>query len=165
MTETVPIRPDGLQIDEHRRFQNRFWTLQRIAWLSYAVLVLLAALGLSGRSGPFADGRTTLAGAEVTWPRISRLGATETLTVLIPAPAPAPELTLGPELAGLYLIDTITPRPAMESGGAPLRLAFFPDGAGPYALHLSLKAQSAGLARVTLGLGEGQTTLTTLVLP
>lgn len=29
--EQPPIRDDGLQLDEHRRFQERFWTIARLS--------------------------------------------------------------------------------------------------------------------------------------
>lgn len=34
-----PLRSDGLQLDEHRGFQERFWKIERVGWLVFAILV------------------------------------------------------------------------------------------------------------------------------
>ncbi len=165
MPEDVPIRPDGLQLDEHRRFQNGFWAAQRVAWGVFLLVALITATGISGRGGTLAQGHATVGKAEVTWPRFTRRGVPETLTILLPATADSAEITLGDDLQRLFQIEAITPRPAMESGGAPLRLAFFPDRGAPLVLRLSIRSQQAGLARYAIGNGADSTNLTTLVLP
>lgn len=161
----IPTRPDGLQIDEHRRFQEGFWIAQRCVWGGFLLVALITATGVSGRGGTLAQGHARIGTAEVTWPRFTRRGAPETLTILLSGPATGPEVTVGGGLQALFEIDTITPRPAMESGGDPLRLAFFPDPATPNALRLSLRSQKAGVATYTIGIGGDETTLTTYVLP
>ncbi len=164
MTDPVPIRPDGLQLDENRGFQQRFWTAQRVAWGVFLLVALTAATGISGRGGPLAQGQTLVGTANVTWPRVTRLGVPESLTVVLPARQDTHEITLSDELQRLYQIETITPRPVTESGGSPLRLAFSPD-ASPQAVHLSLRPQKAGIATFAIGIDGSQATLTIYVLP
>lgn len=164
MPQTVPIRPDGLQIDENRPFQERFWVLQRIGWTVYALIILFALAGLTGRDGIAAQGETRIAKAEITWPRITRRGTLDTLTIRLTGDI-APELTLAPAFTDAFQIETIQPRPAMESGANPLRFAFFPDRPAPYTVTFHLRALSAGLTRYTLGIGDENITLTTLTLP
>lgn len=159
-----PIRPDGLQLDENRAFQERFWTIQRVAWGFYLLAILLALLGATGRSGPFAQGHARIGTAQITWPRITRRGTPDTLTVLLGA-GTAPELTIGAELATVFQIESILPHPAMESGGTPLRFAFFPDPNAPYHIAFALRAQQSGLVRYAIGIGADSVTVTTLVLP
>jgi len=38
------IREDGLQLEENRSLQRRFWQMQRIAWLGFGIVVLVALL-------------------------------------------------------------------------------------------------------------------------
>lgn len=161
----APLRPDGLQLDENRRFQEWFWTAQRCAWGVFLLIALITATGLSGRGGTLATGHTRIGTADVTWPRITRRGVPETLTIRLPTPQTAPEITVTGGLHSLFQIEQITPRPAMESGGDPLRLAFFPDPSARNTLRLSLRSQSAGIATYAIGIGGDQTTLTTYVLP
>ena len=44
-TERPNVRSDGLQLDEHRRFQERFWSIERLAWCAFALIVIIALLG------------------------------------------------------------------------------------------------------------------------
>ncbi len=163
--KAAPVRPDGLQIDENRRFQEGFWIAQRCAWGGFMLVALITATGIGGRGGTLAQGHVTIGNAEVTWPRFTRRGAPETLTIRLSGPETGPELLVGSDMQRLFQIEAITPRPAMERGGDPLRLAFFPDPAAPNALRLSLRSQKAGVASYTIGIGGEETTLTTYVLP
>lgn len=43
-----------LQINEDMEFQRRSWIVQRVGWLVFALVILLAALGLFG-DGPLSD--------------------------------------------------------------------------------------------------------------
>lgn len=49
-----PVRDDGLQLEEHRKFQESFWRVERIAWIGFGCILLLAILGMTGSSGYFA---------------------------------------------------------------------------------------------------------------
>lgn len=163
--KAAPVRPDGLQIDENRRFQEGFWIAQRCAWGGFLFVALITATGIGGRGGTLAQGHISIGGAEVTWPRFTRRGVPETLLIRLSGPETGPEVLVGGDMQRLFQIETITPRPAMESGGDPLRLAFFPDPAAPNALRLSLRSQKAGVATYTIGIGGEETVLTTFVLP
>ena len=64
---------DDLQIDEDMEFQRRSWIVQRIGWAIFALVILLAALGLFG-DGILSD---TKAGQEegalwLEYPRFER---------------------------------------------------------------------------------------------
>lgn len=163
-TTPVPIRPDGLQIDEDRAFQERFWTAQRILWVALTLIPLAALTGATGRSGPLAKSHALIGAAEVTFPRIARLGGSSSITLTLPD-GTAPELTLGPDLASHFQIEAVLPRPAMETGGGLIRMAFFPDKAAPYRITVSLRATAAGIARYNIGSGAESIGATTVVLP
>ena len=48
-------QPDsGLQINEHRGFQNVFWHIQRVCWVGLGLLLVAACLGFTGDAGLFA---------------------------------------------------------------------------------------------------------------
>ena len=40
--ENIPVRPDGLQVDERKTLQARIWLFQRVSWLVMLILVALA---------------------------------------------------------------------------------------------------------------------------
>src|SRR5690606_25597894 len=67
-----PIRKDGLQIDERRHFQEIFWTVERFAWIIFALILLLALLGLTGSGGYFAKTTQTLDAGTAEYARFSR---------------------------------------------------------------------------------------------
>lgn len=165
MPEPIPIRPDGLQIDDNPALQARFWRVQRIAWGLFALALIGALLGLTGRSGPFAQAQVGIGTTEITYPRITRIGVPSSITLLFTEATTGPEIALGPDLTRLIQIDGILPRPAMESGGGTLRFAFFPDSGLPYRITLNLHPQAAGIARYTIATEQGAITATTLVLP
>ena len=54
--QDIAVRPDGLQLDEDRGFQRRFWRAERIAWGTFAAIMLAALSGLFGGSGPLRGG-------------------------------------------------------------------------------------------------------------
>jgi hypothetical protein len=66
------LRPDGLQLDEHRRFQERFWKLERVAWIVFAIVTLSALLSLTGAGGPLATVWSESGNAVISYPRVAR---------------------------------------------------------------------------------------------
>lgn len=48
-----PVREDGLQLQEERRIQRVFWTVQRVSWFLFGVVCLVALLGFTGSGGVF----------------------------------------------------------------------------------------------------------------
>lgn len=66
------VRKNGLQLHEHRRFQERFWTVERKAWCVFALIIAAGLLGAFGSGGPLATKVTLIDRAIVEHPRISR---------------------------------------------------------------------------------------------
>jgi len=170
--EQIDIREDGLQLDEDRRFQEVFWTIERAAWIVFALIIALALAGFTGAGGPLAKGETQLAGAEISYPRILRWDTAETMTIRFPAGHPA-ELRLSPALLSAFELQNIVPAPS-ESRLAPdgLHLSFDtePGDTAETATHtapvtLALRPESAGAVRYELAIGGQAQTLTAFVMP
>src|SRR5690606_3398725 len=114
MAEAVkapPIRQDGLQLEEHRAFQERYWTLERIAWLRFALLLLAALLGLACAGGPLSRTTTALAGGSVEHPRVLRLEAADEIVVRFAPGGTEQVLTLPTAFARALQIEQIHPEP------------------------------------------------------
>ncbi len=45
-------REEQLELDEDRNFQERWWTAERIAWIGFALVIVVALAGLTGLGGP-----------------------------------------------------------------------------------------------------------------
>ena len=63
-----------LEIDDDMRSTRRIWRMERIGWVSLALVLLLAALGVFGRA-PLAHATIDAQGARLEYERILRHGA------------------------------------------------------------------------------------------
>lgn len=177
----VPVRDDGLQIDEDRAFQRRHWRRERLAWVGFAAIVAAALAGLSGAGGPLSGQQVDLGAATAQVPRVGRLQRPDTLVIRLPAAAPAAagagaaaaaagpagsarhEVRLDPAFLDLYTVDTILPAPLAQRAGADgLWLAVAGQGGK---LRLSIRPRRAGLARFALAVDGTQARAAVLVLP
>ena len=116
----------GLQVEEDRPWQERFWTAQRVAWALMALLVLAALLGATGRGGLIASASARSAGATVEYPRISRWQSDEQLVVRLPASAAG---EVGVELSKAFterfMVESVQPQPSqVEAAGTGRRYSF-----------------------------------------
>lgn len=170
MSETrpddIPIRPDGLQLDEKRGFQDRFWSAQRIIWLAYVALLMAALAGLTGRGGPLAMQTGTAAEGSVELPRITRRGATDEVVVDFATAAPEHRLVLDRDFLAHFELDAVTPRPAGETALPDGTLLLFAaSGPPPHRATLHVRVRNVGLARPVLELDGARLTFRTLILP
>lgn len=165
--EDPGIREDGLQLDEPRRVQERIWTAERWAWVSFGLIVLAALAGLTGSGGPLAHQETRLDGGRLDYPRITRWQSTDDMTLQLAAGPAERRLTLSREFAEAFTIKDIQPAPerakAVPDGQ---RLVFrLPDGA-PAQIRLYLRPSTPGLVRFRAALDESApASLSILVLP
>jgi hypothetical protein len=122
----APAKKHGLDINEDRAFQEKFWTFERWAWIAMALVVLLALAGLTGQGGPLSTATVSGAQGSVTYPSVARWQADSDLTVTLP-PATRPEASveLGRSFADLFEITDIQPTPSeSEATAAGQRLLF-----------------------------------------
>ena len=111
------IRDDGLQLEEHRGFQERFWSVQRGAWIAFGLFLLAALLGLTGAGGPLSRASVPLDGGTLDYPRIARWQSADEIVVRF-APGPAERsLALSPDFTSTLQIQTIHPEPQRSVAG------------------------------------------------
>ena len=160
---------DGeLPLEEDRAFQERFWTLERWAWAVYGLVVLVAAVGLTGAGGPLARTTADLGGGSIEYPRVSRWQTADMLVVTFArATAERRTLTLSPGFAEAFqLAGTQPPAVAAAASSDGDELIFAVPAGETATVRLHLRANQPELARylVRIDGGEGHS-LSTLVLP
>lgn len=144
----LPIRRDGLQLDEQRR--RGAWTrvAQRVIRALCLGLVVLALAGGTGRGGPLATRQVRLASAQMDLPRVTRRGATDMMLIRFRGPGQAPILGLPAQPGQRFEIETITPRPLRKTlTHDGVSLMFAADDPAPHVVALYLRARAAGLMR------------------
>lgn len=165
--EPPPLRDDGLQLNDDRRFQERFWSFERGAWAAYALLVLLALSGLTGAGGPLAQATTASAAGEVEHPRVTRAGRADHLTVRFSGAGSVRRLALSEPFSELFDVETIRPEPARSRMGAEGLVYEFDADDDPVApVRLTLRAEGPGVARFRIVVDDAEPLdVTTLILP
>ncbi|MBI1178975.1 MAG: hypothetical protein GC201_00350 [Alphaproteobacteria bacterium] len=165
--DVPPIRPDGLQLDEHRAYQERLWTVERWAWAGFVAITIAAALGATGSGGPLARSRDGLEGGTVEHPRVTRWQTADEMSVELAPGGGERTLFLGPAFPRAFAIEEVQPQPAaVEVGPDGEALHFRTSGGGPARIVLSLRARHPGLARYAARIDDGAArTLSTLILP
>jgi hypothetical protein len=163
----IPIRDDGLQLEEHRGFQERFWTVERWAWLFFGLILLAALAGLAGGGGFLSHSTIVTDAGEVDYPRVSRWESADEVTVTFGLPAGEHRLTLSPQFSQFFQIEDIQPMPDQSLTSPTGEVMVFRSENGPPSkVVLHLRAQRPGLARYDISLNGGDPVgVTTLVLP
>jgi hypothetical protein len=163
--EDIPLRPDGLQLDEDRSFQERFWIVERGAWAAFGLIIACAIAGLTGGGGPLASASRTIGEAEVRYPAITRW--TTSYTMKIHLPQGGSDVRLGPQVLDAFEIATIQPQPvAATTTSDGLQLAFRVEGKGAAPVAIRMKALTVGRVDYDVTVeGAGTARLSTLVLP
>ncbi len=62
----------GIELDEDRAFQRRFWRAERIAWLFFALVIVLALAGFTGSGGWFAERSVVMSSGRLHYPAVGR---------------------------------------------------------------------------------------------
>lgn len=166
--------PGGIEVDDDPALQRRIWTLQRLAWGGFALILLAALAGLTGQGGPAARQHLRPAAAiAIDAPRILRAGGgLQDISVTLSG-RQAPDLprdidlVLDAAFLNAFRIDQILPEPLQsraEAGGIGLRLSGRPDDQGRLVVRLHLRPRwGLGVHRATLNI-DGQVTALTLVM-
>jgi hypothetical protein len=164
---SVPIRDDGLQLEEHRGFQERFWTIERWAWAVFGLILLGALAGLAGGGGFFAHATIASEAGEVDYPRVARWESPDEITVRFGSSGAEHRLILSPRFSEYFQIEDIQPMPDRSLVSPAGEVMVFPSEHGPPAkVVLHLRAQRPGLARYDVSLDGGNPVgVATLVLP
>lgn len=159
----------GLELNEDRRFQERFWRAERIAWIVLAAIVVIALLGFTGRGGPFAQTMARTPEGAVEYPRITRWAAADQVVVTFGGGGDQGVLAIDRSFSKVFAIDSIQPQPMASVATAEgQRLTFRLEPAtAPRTATLHVRAVRPAIPlRTQLRIGDGPpATLTTLVLP
>jgi hypothetical protein len=164
---TIPeIRPDGLQLDEPRDRQRRYWRVQRIAWWCFGAVMLLAILGLTGSGGIFHTRTIQFANARAEVPRVSRWEATDEVAVVFDNPAPTHEIRISQPFFDRFSVERIQPEPDRNLLAEGAQIMTFPTGGpAPHEVKFDLRALHFGWTSFEMTI-EGETRrINLIVLP
>ncbi|WP_435170387.1 hypothetical protein [Falsirhodobacter sp. 1013] len=161
-----PMRDDGLQLEEHRRLQRRFWTFQRVAWSVFGFVCVIALLGFTGSGGVFQKQTVRFDNAVVEVPRVTRWEASDDLSIRFAGMEVPPEIILSQPFFDLFSIERIQPEPRetvlMSSAQ---RLRFATEGAPPHEVSIGMRSVHFGWARFDMTIGGETRMVNILVLP
>ncbi|MCA1368535.1 hypothetical protein I6F15_14145 [Bradyrhizobium sp. BRP14] len=162
-----PVRDDGLQLEEHREFQESFWRVERIAWIGFGCILLLAVLGMTGSSGYFARQALAFEGGLVEVPRFSRWQASDTLHVSLAAGDGDKRLALTSAFFQTFQVEDIEPPPLFTEGEGDGTVYHFKSPTPqPLALTFHVRSQRPGsvVYKVSVN-GEPMRSVRTIVWP
>lgn len=162
-----PIRRNGLQIAENRTFQDRFWRAQRIAWAGFALILLLALLGVTGSGGPYSRLKIAFEDGSVEIPRFSRWQASDHLSALLPPGDGNRRLTIGSEFLRTFQVEDIEPQPLFaEVGGDATVYHFRSNTERPFMAMMHFRSHSPGIVTYSVSVnGKPAQTVRTIVWP
>lgn len=169
-SDAQPCATPPLEIDTDPVFQQRWWRVERVAWLLMGALVIAALCGLTGAGGPLSRGQVQAGGATIDYPRIARWQSAEDATIRF-----APDMTgevdviLSADFAEAFDVEAVQPQPTSAASTAEgHRLTFdLGTGAGTKTVSLSLRPSQPGLPdRGTVRIGDAPPlTLGYVILP
>ncbi|HEY9550390.1 MAG TPA: hypothetical protein VIR45_12895 [Kiloniellaceae bacterium] len=160
------IRPDGLQVEDHRGYQEKLWTVERAAWIVFILITLAAALGATGAGGPLSRQVAVTEHGRIDYPRIARWQASDELTVEFAASSGLRSLRLSPEFARSFQVESVQPMPERVEATPDGQVMHFAAADGPAQVVMHLRPQSPGLARYRASLNGGAALeFWTLILP
>lgn len=165
-TSDPSIREDGLQLEEHRSFHERFWTIERWAWIVFGLVLLAALAGLTGSGGPLAHSTARSAAGEVEYPMIARWEATDELVVTFAPGGSEHRMALSPDFSRYFQVEDIQPQPERSIAGSEGEvLVFETDEQAPAQVTMHVRALRPGIASYDLSIDGTPSGLTTIILP
>lgn len=165
--ETPRVRDDGLQLEEDRAFQERFWCGERLALGGFALIILLALLGFAGSGGPLALRTVATSAGSVEHPRVLRWETADRLHIVMTLDQPRHQVVLADPFSAWFDIEGVQPEPESAFiGSEGLVLQFAADGVPRPEVVVRMRPNAPGLARYRIVLdGTEPMTLTQLILP
>lgn len=161
-----PVRPDGLQLDEPRERQRRYWRLQRIAWWCFGAVMLVAVLGLTGSGGVFHKQTIEFAAATVEVPRVSRWEGSDGLSITFQGPGDSHDVTITQPFFDRFMIERIQPEPDRTLLRPQAQAMTFPaDDAPPHQVRFDIRAMHFGWTSFAMTIAGETRQISLLVLP
>ncbi|MDK1492019.1 hypothetical protein QN219_18425 [Sinorhizobium sp. 7-81] len=161
------VRSDGLQVEEHRQFQEAFWSAERLAWLGFAGVLVLVIFGVTGSGGIFSKQAIRFQEGTAEFPRFSRWEAPEAITALLSARGPGPKVTISQEFFRSFRVEAIHPTPVSAEAGDHGTTYHFRSVPGQdVLLTLNVRPHRPGIADYRVGVNrEPVQTVRTVVWP
>lgn len=161
-----PVWPDGLQLQEYRERQRRYWRIQRVAWWGFGAIMLAAILGLTGSGGVFQHQTVAFAGAIAQVPRISRWEGSDELSITFDNPAPRHEVRISQPFFDRFSVERIQPEPEQNLLTQGAQAMTFPaDGPPPHQVRINLRAMHFGWTSFDMTIRGETRRITLIVLP
>lgn len=159
----------NFDVSEDRRWQEIFWTVQRIGWALMGLFILGAMLGLTGSGGPLSKATAKTPNGAVDYPAVTRWESGEEIVFRISGGAPGEvQLTLSAGFDRVFAVDSIAPQPSSSAATASgHRYTFDLEGTGEKHIVFNVTSGKPALARnVSARIGNGPPArLTVTVLP
>lgn len=160
------IRPDGLQLDEARERQRRFWRIQRIAWWCFGAIMLTAVLGMTGSGGYFQKQTVRFENARVEVPLVSRWEGSDDLTIIFASQAKSHTVSISQPFFDRFQIERIQPEPHLNVLAEDAQLMTFPTtGHAPYQVKFDLRAMHFGWTGFDMTIASESHRINLIVLP
>lgn len=158
---------EQLELDEHRAFQEKYWTVQRWAWVGYGLIIVAALLGFSGEGGLFARAQIQVAGNEINYPRFARWQTADTISIAFaPAGQADRRILLSPELGRSIAIEGAQPRPSKSSATAAGEELIVHVRPGERAMaKIRIKPDAPDIVRGTVSIDGAPAAVTLIILP
>ncbi|PZO00594.1 MAG: hypothetical protein DCF30_09295 [Hyphomicrobiales bacterium] len=158
---------EQLELHEHRAFQEKYWTVQRWAWVGYGFVVVAALLGLSGAGGVFARARIQADGNEIDYPRFARWQTQDTISIAFAPTGEADRrILLSPEFGRGIAIEGTHPRPSRSSATAAGEELIVHVRPGERAMaKIRIKPDAPGIVRATMSIDGARAAVTLIILP
>jgi hypothetical protein len=151
----------ALQTEADLGFQRRTWRVQRVGWIVFLIVVVVALAGLFG-SGPLSrsEAGSHASGLRIEYERFARLHAPTTLVIRadrrLARNDELPVVISGSAIQGLELPSTMPPPDGTGVAPDAVVLRFRTDRQpGELTVVLHAKPQQAGLLVTQIGVGEG----------
>lgn len=163
MPRAAAPKPD---IAEDRSFQQRFWKIERLAWVFFALLLLGALAGAFGRGGPLASGSAPLGAGRVDYPAIARWQAGEEFAIRVAGDSGERRLVLSSEFLQAFKVDSLRPEPGRVEATAAGHAYFYPATSdATLDIWIAVTPRSPGYFDYAITSGDGAAHLSTLVWP
>jgi len=164
--QAPPIRKDGLQLDEKRKFHRAFWVVERIAWVAFALVLVLALTGLTGSGGPLSKVTVSFPAGEADHPRVARWEASDELLVRFNGGAETRRLALDHSFFEYFEVEGVQPEPERTlTGPDGVVMEFSAEQSAPIRVIIYLRALHAGLVNYRIGLDDSTAEASTIILP
>jgi len=154
------------EFEEDLGFQRLFWTVERAAWIAFALLIAAALAGLTGAGGPLAHAKAETPYGSIEYPRVSRWQTADDMVIqLRPAAGSLVEIEIDRRFVEAFEIVSIQPEP-QSAAATPNGMRYTFDVESGGAVVFQLRAmQPAFIPDGSIRIGDAKAPVRSLILP